>query len=127
MLVELLFPVVMLMIVLVLGGIDALAAFGNSLDTFHHAQDIHILAHERLDPGLRFAAVADKQVAFLYRDDLLRRGLIRMHLRAGLYQQLYLRPVPRDLARKIVGREVRAHYLQLRAVLLLRFPRRAAG
>ena len=80
MLVKLLFLVVMVVLVLVLmivvGSVYALAAFGKSLNAVHHAQNVYIVGHERLDPGLGLAAVADKQIALLYRNDLLWRRLV---------------------------------------------------
>jgi hypothetical protein len=68
--------VLVVMIVIVVGSVYALAAFGKSLNAVHHAQNVYIVGHERLDPGLGLAAVADKQIALLYRNDLLWRRLV---------------------------------------------------
>ena len=121
MLVKLLFLVLMVMVgimvvlalVVVVGSVYALAALGNGLNAVHHAQNVYIVGHERLDPGFGLAAVADKQIAFLYCNDLLWRRLVRVHLRAGLYPKLYLRPVPCHFACKVIGREICADNLKL--------------
>ena len=68
--------VLVLVLMVVVGSVYALAAFGKSLNAVHHAQNVYIVGHERLDPGLGLAAVADKQIALLYRNDLLWRRLV---------------------------------------------------
>lgn len=61
-------------------------------------------AENLVEPRLGFAAVADKQVAALYADDVLRRRLITVRLGAGRDEQGHVPVAPRDLAGKVVGR-----------------------
>ena len=69
-----------------------------------------------LDPRVRLAADVDEHIGIADGNNVLRRGLIGVHLAAGAQQHRDRHIVPADLTRKIIGCEDRRDDVELAVV-----------
>ena len=100
----------------------------NAVHERHDAQVGVIDAVEHgLHPRIRLAADVDEHVGIADGDDVLRRGLIGVHLAAGVQQHRDRHIVPADLPRKVIGRKDRRDDMELSVVCIRVFLHRAAG
>ena len=124
--------VLVIMVVAVPFGLHSLdRLLVQQLNAVHERHDAQIgiidTVEHRLHPRIRLTADVDEHVSIADGDDVLRRGLIGVHLAAGVQQHRDRHIVPADLPRKVIGRKDRRDDMELAVVCIRVFLHRTAG